>query len=360
MARMKPRPFKAHLTVRAFHTAELRFAMDDGINISSREEKVPISGAGTPQLSNGSPDFSVQPSYARTVFWSGDGLRAGWGFAFYVAMFYVLQYFVLHWAGSIELGANGLWSMLLEEFGLLCAAVAPALLLARVERRTWGVYGMPVRSAFGKLFWLGTLWGFASMTLLMALMYGLRIFDVGHLAMHGARIVRFALFWALFFLLVGFFEEFLMRGYSQFTLTRAMGFWPAAVLLSCMFGLIHSRNGGEQWPGLLAAAAIGFFFCLTLRRTGNLWFAVGFHAAWDWGETFFYSVPDSGTIFPGHLLKSSFHGPAWLTGGRVGPEGSVLCFLVIAVTWVAFARAYPGVKYGTEGSLTRGTLRNTG
>jgi hypothetical protein len=159
---------------------------------------------------------------------------------------------------------------------------------------------------------------------------------------------------------VGFFEEFLMRGYSQFTLTRAMGFWPAAVLLSCMFGLIHMRNGGEQWPGLLAAAAIGFFFCLTLRRTGNLWFAVGFHAAWDWGETFFYSVPDSGTIFPGHLLKSSFHGPAWLTGGRVGPEGSVLCFLVIAVTWVAFARAYPTVKYGTEGSLTRGTLRNTG
>ncbi|MGA9508009.1 MAG: CPBP family intramembrane glutamic endopeptidase, partial [Candidatus Sulfotelmatobacter sp.] len=127
-----------------------------------------------------------------------------------------------------------------------------------------------------------------------------------------------------------------------------MGFWPAAVLLSCMFGLIHMRNGGEQWPGLLAAAAIGFFFCLTLRRTGNLWFAVGFHAAWDWGETFFYSVPDSGTIFPGHLLKSSFHGPAWLTGGGVGPEGSVLCFLVIAVTWAAFAKAYPAVKYCAE------------
>ncbi|MGB8580068.1 MAG: type II CAAX endopeptidase family protein [Candidatus Sulfotelmatobacter sp.] len=291
------------------------------------------------------PDFSVQPSYVRTVFWGPDGLRAGWGFAFYVAMFYVGQYLVLRLAASVELGANGLWSMMLEEFGLLCAAVTPALVLVRVERRTWAVYGLPGRAAFGKLFWTGTAWGFASMTSLMALMYGLRVFDVGHLAIHGPRIVRFALFWAVFFLLVGFFEEFLLRGYSQFTLTRAMGFWPAAVLLSCMFGLIHIRNGGEQWPGLLGAAAIGFFFCLTLRRTGNLWFAVGFHAAWDWGETFFYSVPDSGTLFPGHLLKSSFHGPVWLTGGMVGPEGSVLCFLVIAVTWVAFARVYPAVRY---------------
>jgi hypothetical protein len=306
------------------------------------------SGLGTTSPSVEAPDFAVQPSYVRTVFWGPDGLRAGWGFAFYVAMFYVLQYFVLRSVAAVELGANGLWSMMLEEFGLLCAAVAPAVLLGRLERRAWGVYGLPGRAAFGKLFWVGTIWGFASMTLLMALMYGLRVFYVGHLAMHGARILRFAFFWAVFFLLVGFFEEFLFRGYSQFTLTRATGFWPAAVLLSCMFGLIHMRNGGEQWPGLLAAAAIGFFFCLTLRRTGNLWFAVGFHAAWDWGETFFYSVPDSGTVFPGHLLKSSFHGPGWLTGGVVGPEGSVLCFLVIAVTWVAFARVYPGAKYGTE------------
>jgi hypothetical protein len=322
--------------------------MDERINISGQEQQAPISGAGTPESSKGTPTFSVQPSYVRTVFWGPDGLRAGWGFAFYVAMFYPLQFVVSRWVGSLDLGGNGLWSMLLEEFGLLCAAVAPALLLARVERRAWGVYGLPGRATFGKLFLTGTVWGFASMTLLMALMYGLRVFNMGHLAMHGARIVRFAFFWAVFFLLVGFFEEFLLRGYSQFTLTRAMGFWPAAVLLSCMFGLIHIRNGGEQWPGLLAAAAIGFFFCLTLRRTGNLWFAVGFHAAWDWGETFFYSVPDSGTTFPGHLLKSSFHGPAWLTGGMVGPEGSVLCFLVIAGTWVAFARAYPQVQYGAE------------
>jgi uncharacterized protein len=296
------------------------------------------------------PDFAaaVQPSYVRTVFLGPDGLRPGWGLAFYFAIFYPLQFVATRWAGSLELGASGLWSMMLEELGVMLAAMVPSLLLARIERRPWGVYGLPARKAFGRLFWKGGAWGFASITLLLAVMYGLRVIDLGHLAMHGMRVVKFAAFWAVFFLLVGFFEEFLLRGYSQFTLTRAIGFWPSAVVLSCTFGLVHIQNAGEQWPGLLAAAVIGFFFCLTLRRTGSLWFAVGFHAAWDWGETFLYSVPDSGTLFPGHLLKSSFHGPRWLTGGMVGPEGSVLCFVVIATLWAAFARVYPEVKYGAD------------
>ena len=320
--------------------------MKDGMQTNGGEgERLPESASE----SQTNPDFSVQPSYVRTVFLGPDGLKPGWGVAFYVAMFYPLQFVATRWAGSLDLDPSGLWPMMLQELGVLLAAVFPALVLAGVERRPWGVYGLPFRQAFGKLFWAGIIWGIASISLLLAGMYALQVFQPGHLVLHGARILKFAAFWAVFFLLVGFFEEFLLRGYSQFTLTRAIGFWPAALLLSSLFGLIHLQNAGEQWLGLLAAATIGFFFCLTLRRTGTLWFAVGFHAAWDWGETFVYSVPDSGTLFPGHLLKSSFHGAHWLTGGMVGPEGSVLCFVVIGLAWMAFARVYPDVKYACGG-----------
>jgi membrane protease YdiL (CAAX protease family) len=315
------------------------------------------TGPVNSEATAGAPEFAVHPSYVRTVFLGSGGLRAGWGFAFYVAMFYPLQFVVSRWVGSLKLGGDGLWGMMLLELGLVVAATIPAVVLGVVERREWGAYGLPGRGAFGKLFWVGAAWGFGAITLLLALMFGLRVFDLGRLAMHGGRIVKFAVFWAAFFLLVGFFEEFLLRGYSQFTLTRVIGFWPSAIMLSAMFGLIHLQNAGEQWPGLLAAAAIGFFFCLTLRRTGNLWFAVGFHMAWDWGETFFYSVPDSGTLFPGHLLKSSFHGPAWLTGGNVGPEGSLLCFVVIGAVWVGFTRLYPQTS---EKSLAQVAQRITG
>jgi hypothetical protein len=274
------------------------------------------------------------------LFFGPDGLRPGWGFAFYVTSFLLLQQIVVDLAWSRDFGASGLWSMLLEELGNFVAAVVPAVILARVEQRKWGAYGLPGKAAFGRLFWSGILWGFAAISLLMLALYALHDYAFGHVVLHGVRLARFAGFWALMFLLVGLFEDFLLRGYSQFTLDRGIGFWPAAIVLSCAFGLIHLRNGGEAWPGLLAAAAIGFFFCLTLRRTGNLWFAVGFHAAWDWGETFFYSVPDSGTVSPGHLFSSSLRGPQWLSGGSVGPEGSVLCFVVIALVWIIFERTH--------------------
>jgi membrane protease YdiL (CAAX protease family) len=301
------------------------------------------SPAHVPPAPSG-PSFAIatQPSYARTLFLGPQGLRPGWGLAFYALTFLILQRLAADLAASRVLGAGGLWSMMLAEAGSLVAAAIPAMVLARVEHRPWGGYGLPVRRAFGRLFWIGSLWGFAGISLLIFLLYGLHAFEFGHVILHGQRFVRFAGFWAVFFLLVGLFEEFWLRGYAQFTLARGVGFWPAALILSCAFGLSHLRNDGEQWNGLLAAGMLGFFFCLTLRRTGNLWFAVGFHAAWDWGETFFYSVPDSGMVSPGHLLSSSLHGPPWLSGGSVGPEGSLFCFAVIAVIWIAFDRRYTG------------------
>jgi uncharacterized protein len=281
-----------------------------------------------------------EPSYAHALFFGPDGLRPGWGFAFYLVAFLTIQQFAVQLAWARDFGDSGLWSRMLEEFGDILAAVIPAAVLLRVERRPWSAYGLPLKQAFGRMFWTGGVWGFIAISLVIVALYGAHAFSFGHIVLHGKRLLRFAGYWGLFFVLVGLFEDFLFRGYSQFTLARGVGFWPAALVLSSIFGLIHRGNKGEQWSGVLIAALIGLFFCLTLRRTGNLWFAVGFHASWDWGETFFYSVPDSGTVWPGHLLSSSLSGPAWLTGGSVGPEGSLLCFAVIVLAWAAFDRVY--------------------
>jgi len=240
-----------------------------------------------------------------------------------------------------------LWLDLITELGAFAAVAIPAVAMGRIERRPFGDYGLPRRGAFGKSFWVGMVWGIVAITVLMVAIGGVGDFSLGGLALHGHRIVKFAAFWGAFFIAVGLFEEFLLRGYTQFTLTHVIGFWPAALLLSTIFAALHFGNPGETWIGLLAVAVIGLFFCLTLRRTGNLWFAVGFHASWDWGESFLYSVPDSGGMVTGHLLRSSFHGSRWLTGGSVGPEGSVLVFVVIALTWFAFDRVYPEVRYRT-------------
>ena len=284
-----------------------------------------------------------------TVFIGPQGLRAGWRLLFYVALWQIFV-FLLDRLASVALprGTHGIWLDLTVESKRMVAVILPALVMAAIEKRPFGAYGLPGRQAFGKLFWAGMLWGIAAISLLVFAIGGVGDFSLGSVALHGARILKFAVFWGGFFLVVGFFEEFLLRGYSQFTLATGMGFWPAAVLLSVIFAVMHTGNPGETFIGLVAVAAIGLFFCLTLHRTGNLWFAVGFHASFDWGESYLYSVPDSGTTVTGHLLNSSFHGSRWITGGSVGPEGSVLVYVVIALLWVAFDRVYPEVKYRRE------------
>jgi membrane protease YdiL (CAAX protease family) len=286
------------------------------------------------------------PSAMRHIFFGADGLRAGWRFLLYLVMVVALGAvlgILLHFSPAKKLGL--LWNLLIGESVSLVVAAVPALIMARIEHRSFGVYGIPTSRAFGKLFWIGLVWGLVALSVLLAGMHAAGAFDITALSIHGIRIWKFAAFWALFFLIVGFFEEFLMRGYTQFTLTKGIGFWPAAILLSLAFGAIHLGNKGEGVVGALAAAAIGLFFCLTLRRTGDLWFAIGFHASWDWGETYLYSVPNSGTVMPGHLLNTTFHGKPWLSGGTVGPEGSVLCFVVIALLWIVFDRLYRQAKY---------------
>lgn len=274
------------------------------------------------------------------------GMRPGWRLLLYLLMgatiFLALGFILQPWQAH---GAGRLWLLFISEGLVVVAAMVPAFVMARIEKRPFGAYGLPGREVFGKLFWIGCLWGLVAITLLLAAIRGLHGFYFGHIVLHGVRVLKFAVFWGVYFLLVGFFEEFLLRGYTQFTLTQAVGFWPAAAILSAAFGALHLGNSGEAWIGVLSAGLIGFFFCLTLRRTGSLWFAVGFHQAFDWGETFLYSVPNSGTVEPGHLLNSSFHGPVWLTGGSVGPEGSVFVFILIAALWLVFHRMYPDAKY---------------
>jgi membrane protease YdiL (CAAX protease family) len=278
------------------------------------------------------------------VFIGPDGLRPVWRFLLYLLMYQALRLGLRVLISSTLADTPQIWLLLPAELGFCIIAFVPALVMARMENRPFGDYGLPLRYAFGRLFWVGAVWGLLSLTALLLALRAAGTFHIEGFALHGMRTLKFAVFWGAFFLVVGIYEEFFTRGYTQFTLTQVVGFWPSAVLLSLGFGILHLGNLGETSAGILGAIAIGFFFCLTLRRTGNLWFALGFHASWDWGESYFYSVPDSGTVAPGHLLQSSLRGSRWLTGGSVGPEGSVFLFLLLGLLWVVFDRLYP-VKY---------------
>ena len=287
--------------------------------------------------------YSVSQSHWLTELFIGPwGLRPGWGLLIYIVLFRLL----LGAAQALlrptvhRLG-HTLWQEFVKVVVPAVCVLLPAVLMSRIEKRPFGDYGLPIREGVGKIFAWGLLWGFSALSLLLLSLRGLHAFYFGSLAVHGMRAVKFAVFWAVFFVLVAVLEEFLLRGYTQFTLARGIGFWPAAAVLSILFACLHLGNPGESRLGILAVGAIGLFWCFTLWRTGSLWFALGLHASWDWAESYFYGVADSGGISPGHLLNSSSHGPAWLSGGSVGPEGSVLVFAVIGLMFVVFHFTHP-------------------
>jgi uncharacterized protein len=168
---------------------------------------------------------------------------------------------------------------------------------------------------------------------------------------HGSAILASAGAWTLAMLCVGLSEEFTFRGYMQYTLTTGMGFWPAAVLFSVLFGAAHMGNSGENIFGELSVVLFGLLFCLFLSRKGNLWWAVGFHMGYDWGQTFFYGMPDSGLLPTGNLFQCTFNGPRWLTGGTVGPESSIFTPIALGIVAILFSLVYRERRYVTHSPM---------
>jgi membrane protease YdiL (CAAX protease family) len=295
-----------------------------------------LSPEGPPQLS--------PPPAERGVFHTHSLLfvllRVGMYFALAEGVSYALQWIMV----ALSPGEISIYSpkiLTISEGSSLAGAFAAGIAMSQLEGRTFGDYGLPLRGAFGKLFWQGALFGLAEISAVIGVIATFGYYHFGGLAIHGVDLFRWAAFWGAFFVLVGLYEEFAFRGYVQFTLAQAVGFWPAAVLLSAAFGFVHRSNPGESKMGLAGVVLTGLLWCFSLRRTGNLWFAVGMHASFDFGETFLYSVPDSGVVFRGHLSNATLAGPAWLTGGSAGPEASVCDFAMLLIFFYVFHRLYP-------------------
>jgi len=295
------------------------------------------------------PSPQVSARSLSNIFRSERGLRAGWRIFMYIALIVILstamnlaldKIFHLPKTSSPSPG-----QLLLLESLLFFVVWLPACLMAWIEHRSVGDYGLPLHSVLGKLFWQGCALGVAEIVVLMGCIAVFHGYSFGPLNIHGGAIFKWAMFWGIFFIAVGLFEEFTFRGYLQFTLADGIGFWPAAWILSLSFGAVHLMNKGESPVGALSVAAIGIIFAFTLRRTGNLWFLVGWHAAFDFGETFLFSVPNSGNVFEGHLSNATLHGPVWLTGGSVGPEGSVFSFITMAAAALFIHKAFPTPSY---------------
>ena len=141
------------------------------------------------------------------------------------------------------------------------------------------------------------------------------------------------------------FEQSLKRGYLQSILGRALGFWQAAWLLSVLFTLeklLAYRNPLELTNFLVTA----LLACLTLRRTGDLWFAVGLQTGLEWSMVFLFGMglPFTSIRPPGTLMRVDMQGPVWLSGGEDGFYASAFVLALVVILAWGVQRRFPSPK----------------
>jgi len=233
--------------------------------------------------------------------------------------------------------------------GMMVAAPISAIvillatfIMALVTKQPFLRFGLGGRHRLRNLL-VGIVSGVALLGAVLWTMQSLGALSFGALDENGAALARWGSLYGLLFLAAAAGEEFLFRGFALVSLSRAISFWPAVILLSVLFGGLHLGNGGEDIAGAAMAGTFGLIMALSFKWTGSLWLALGMHAGWDYAESFIFGVPDSGGVLPHGAMHPTFHGPVWLTGGSVGPEGSALVVVALiamaAVAWLMRERA---------------------
>jgi CAAX protease family protein len=188
----------------------------------------------------------------KRVFVGEQGIGAGWSVLIFAAIFWILQTVVLaalgHFMALDPPGPIPVSLGFLQESCQVLVVAAATLVMARIEKRSFLSYGYIDQHKLVRLA-TGVFLGFCCISALVGALWkaGLLVFD--GMLLSGLTAWKYALAWGLVFLLVGIFEESLLRGYAQFTLARGTGFWWAALLLSTLFGLGHVGNGGESLLG---------------------------------------------------------------------------------------------------------------
>jgi membrane protease YdiL (CAAX protease family) len=123
------------------------------------------------------------------------------------------------------------------------------------------------------------------------------------------------------------FEELIFRGYPMQVLMKGMGPWPAMLIMSTLFGLLHARNPNSSILGVFNTIVAGLMLSLAYFKTRSLWFPYGLHLAWNVGTGLVVGFPLSGAGFES-IWTAHVNGPSWLLGADYGPEGGLLGTLV--------------------------------
>jgi len=269
------------------------------------------------------------------LFWNSDGkrLRPGWRLLIQLAMagfLLLFQIFVfafanlfLHW----QIPVTGLF-IITTIFQLIAFTGSIAMARRFLDHRPFlelGLHKSAKDSIFEDLFW-----GFPSAAIMLwvpfIVMYSLgwlhvlsEHLDIGHM-----------LLYLLLFIVIGFQEELLFRGYILQTLASGWNKYFGLIGSSLIFAGLHALNPGFTWMAFLGIFCAGLLLGFAYLRTGQLWLSIGLHIGWNFFEAVVFGFPTSGvTIYA--LTRIHVSGPVLWTGGAFGPEAGLIILPALAI-----------------------------
>lgn len=222
-------------------------------------------------------------------------------------------------AGSWEAALSMPWPG--QPIGMAIQVVAATFVMWLVARKIAGrpVIELERRGAMRELAWGGVI-GASIVTSAVVLLWAFGVYEVS-----GVTIGRGLIAGVLLGLGSAFGEEVVMRGILLRVLVGKLGVVAALAITSLLFGLLHLGNPHSSLLGAIGIALqAGILFGAAFLLTRRLWLAIGIHAAWNFTQTAVFGLSVSGVPTEPGLLIARLDGPAWLSGGAVGIEGSVV------------------------------------
>lgn len=275
----------------------------------------------------------------KQLLYSPDGsrLRAGWRLAIQSILLLVIGgcisiplVFLVIFLDPTLFSANPQF----QPETLLLATLGEAFAITLSVFLTWRFLDkQPVESLGLKLHWLSLFDVLTGMGIALVQMGGIFIamFSLGWLTFQGfawqfdplGLVLKNTLLFLVIFVLVGWNEELLSRGYHLQTIASGLNLFWGVIISSAVFGLLHLGNPNATWISSAGIFFAGIYLAYGYLRTKQLWLPIGLHIGWNFFEGVVFGFPVSGLDIYA-LTRIQVTGPELWTGGAFGPEAGLI------------------------------------
>ena len=274
-----------------------------------------------------------QRTFLTNVFLSPDEprLRAGWRLAIQTILLIAISFCaglplsLLYLIPGIEL-SDGLFLALNQVIEIIGVTASVYLAVRFLDKRPFSSLGLKLDRWTAFDIFAGIVITFFMMGSIYLIQWG-----IGWLTFDGfawetdslLTVLGGTLGMFIVFIIVGWNEELLSRGYHLQTLASGLNLFWGVAISAAVFGVLHLGNPNATWVSAAGIFFAGLFLAYGYLTTKQLWLSIGLHIGWNFFEGVVFGFPVSGLDIY-RLMHITVEGPVLWTGGAFGPEAGLV------------------------------------